>query len=120
MSASATERMSTQTRRDSLDIEGRNITIGSKAVGHVSRDAEGHLVKDTLENRQLWEGTARTEDYQGSDPFGTDWHAKVRQDGSRIWVRLRNEKAVNGGVHSVPVPYNPVTGMNAPVPPRPR
>ena len=81
---------------------------------------EGH-VPDTPANRDMLHGVANDEAARrGPDKFGNQWAAQIQADGSQVWVQMRNGKIWNAGVNKNPLPYNPETGLAAPVKPSPK
>jgi hypothetical protein len=79
---------------------------------HIFRQKEGHLT-DTFENRQILESIIDEKYKLGSDKYGNIWYAKTCADGSQIWVRMRNNCIINGGINQTALVYNPITGLNS-------
>jgi filamentous hemagglutinin len=79
------------------------ITIDERRTSHIFRDAEGHFNDDTEANRRLLiEVASRTENFLGTDRVGNAWYAENRADGTQIWVRVRGDRIVNGGINRRP------------------
>jgi hypothetical protein len=94
------------------------VTLPENRTGHIFRNAEGHLA-DTAANRHLLTDVANSPATRlGTDVHGNTWHAQTRPDGSQVWVQVRNNQVVNGGVNATPRQYNPQSGLSAPEPPR--
>jgi hypothetical protein len=79
---------------------------------HIFRQKEGHLT-DTFEDRQILESIIDEKYKLGSDKYGNIWYAKTCADGSQIWVRMRSNCIINGGIHQTALVYNPITGLNS-------
>ena len=80
-----------------------DLTIDETKLGHIFRDAEGHFREDTDANRRLLiEVASRRENFLGTDRAGNDWYAENRSGGTQIWVRVRGDKIVNGGINETP------------------
>lgn len=94
------------------------IKINEKQKDHIFRDSDGHLVNDTLANRQKLENVANNNNnYLGKDKYGNDWYAQTNADGTQTWVKVRNGSIENGGVNQTPNTYNPQTGLSSPIKP---
>ena len=50
---------------------------------------------------------------QGIDKHGNAWH-KIRDDGSQVWVQVRENKIRNGGINNPPKVWDLQTGYSAP------
>jgi filamentous hemagglutinin len=75
------------------------MTIDEDRVRHIFRDAEGHFVEDTSENRKALISTAsRPENFLGTDRFGNEWWAERRDDGAQV----REGRIMNGGINTTP------------------
>ncbi|WP_350332314.1 hypothetical protein [Candidatus Bodocaedibacter vickermanii] len=81
-----------------VDIEG---TYGT---GHLS---------DTSINRDLILTTARSGDsYLGRcQNSGHDWYHKILENGQQLWAEVRNGIIINGGQNTLPIKYNPSSGV---------
>ncbi len=78
---------------------------------HIFRKDEGHL-QDTPENRKLVSDLANDLHYYvGKDKFGNDWHIRNNADGTQDWARHRNMVINEGGRNSLPINWNPDTGL---------
>lgn len=78
---------------------------------HIFREAAGHVL-DTPENRQLLLEVANDEAARlESDQYSNIWSARLLPDGSQVWVQMRGEKIVNGGINSAPRTFNRSTGL---------
>jgi len=92
---------------------GSRVAISEGRLGHIFRDAEGHLL-DTPANRALLVDVANNRAARlGKDRFGNIWNAATREDGTQAWVQIRNGQIVNGGVNSTPRTFNPHTGLSS-------
>ncbi len=81
-------------------------------LGHIFRKESGH-VEDTAENRELLLSVANDESARlESDQYGNAWAARLLPDGRQAWVRVRNEKIINGGINAGPRIFNAQTGLN--------
>ena len=45
---------------------------------------------------------------------GNVWYARLQADGSQIWVRVRGTEITDGGVNTVPRPWDSITGLCKP------
>ena len=90
-----------------------SIKISEQNVAHIFRNAEGHFVKDTVQNRALLEHVAnKQKNFLGVDKYGNEWYAEVMDDGRQVWVQVRNGEIRNGGVNNPPKTYNSKTGLS--------
>ncbi|MCW6511407.1 DUF1073 domain-containing protein [Lichenifustis flavocetrariae] len=81
---------------------------------HISRNENGHL-PDTAANRQLLQDISSEDRYVlGHDSFGNTWSSKLMDNGTQVWVQVRNGRIINGGVNETPHEFNPQTGLSAP------
>lgn len=94
---------------------GAKTVIDEKRVGHIFRDSEGHIVKDTPAARKVIEKTANnSKNAMGADKYGNQWSAQTQKDGTQIWVQSRNGKVINAGVNKKPRAFNNETGLSSP------
>ncbi len=95
----------------------RRITIDEHKAPHIFRARVGHL-PDTQQNRALLEDVANDNANRlGTDQFGNDWCAKTNADGTQIWVQVRNDKIINGGVNQMPRTFTAQAGLSSPTKP---
>jgi hypothetical protein len=71
-------------------------------IDHIFRDAPGHLIDDTFDNRQLLQNAVSSENFVRTDQWGNQWFARLLEDGTEVWVKVRNGVIQNGGVNQVP------------------
>ncbi len=91
------------------------IKINEKNAGHIFRNAEGHFVEDTAQNRVLLEHAANDKgNFLGLDKYGNEWYAEILDDESQVWVQVRNGEIRNGGVNNPAKTYNSETGLSNP------
>ncbi len=103
-----------------LTGRGGPVTIPHDRAGHIfsKQGRPGHL-PDTPENRQLLINTASDRaNFLGTDKFGNDWYAKITPDGKQVWVQVRGNNIINGGLNEVPRSWHPETGPSSPTKPR--
>jgi hypothetical protein len=82
---------------------GESIDIAEDNVGHIFRDAPGHLADDTPANRQLLQDTASNPDnYIGTDSNGVSTYRETLPNGQQAWAEVWNGQITNGGVNDVP------------------
>ena len=87
-------------------------------VGHIFRDAKGHL-PDTPQNRALLADVADDPAATlGMDRFGNTWSARLLPDGTQICVQTVGNRIVNGGLNRTPRTFSPQTGLSSPSKPR--
>jgi hypothetical protein len=91
---------------------GRSFPSGESQLRHIFRDAPGHLA-DTPANRALLQNIADDATTTlGTDRFGNVWSARTLEDGTQVWVQVRNGIIQNGGVNPMPRVFNPKTGLS--------
>lgn len=79
---------------------------------HIFRKAIG-LLSDTAENRKLLQELANDKScHIGKDSRGLDWHVRMNEDGSPVWVSSRNGVIQNGGVNNPPHKWDEMTGLS--------
>ena len=84
---------------------------------HIFRNTPGHI-PDTPSNRNLLVSVSNNRaNFLGTDRHGNSWYGQLQPDGTQVWVRSRNGVINNGGINTNPIPFNPVTGLNAIHPP---
>lgn len=69
---------------------------------HIFRDASGHLLEDTVANRQLLLDTVSRNNFMEVDNHGNQVFARILDDGTEIWVQVRNGIIQNGGLNQTP------------------
>ena len=80
-------------------------------IKHIMADRPGHL-PDTPENRKKLLDLANDMScYRGKDMHGIDWHIKELDDGSQLWVSIKDGIVQNGGVNNPPNPWDDQTGL---------
>jgi filamentous hemagglutinin len=86
--------------------------IAPEDVGHIFRNAPGHM-EDTPENRRLLLDLIADEDaFVGADRYGTRWYARTLPDGRQLWAQRRGSRLRNGGVNAPPRDFaSPVFGL---------
>ena len=78
---------------------------------HIFREDEGHL-PDTPENRKMVSDLANDDRYYvGKDKYGNDWHIRNNENGEQDWVRHQNMVINEGGRNSIPISWDPETGL---------
>ena len=106
-----------------IDLTGYNIRTTYKigfrdesAIGHIFKSH--HNITDTEANRNLLLDVANNPKYKlGKDMFGVTWYAKIREDGTQVWVRVVNGKISTAGINLEPRKFDPKTGLNRPTKP---
>ena len=79
------------------------ITTDETRRGHIFREADGHFREDSDVNRRiLIDVASRRANFLGNDRAGNAWYAETLTDGTQVWVRVRHEKVVNGGLNQRP------------------
>lgn len=67
-------------------------------LGHIFRDAPGHLKKDTKENRAyILAAVSDPANKVGENKFGREIYSKIMPDGHRAWAHVEKGFIVNGG-----------------------
>jgi RHS repeat-associated protein len=70
---------------------------------HIFRDAVGHFVEDTWQNRELLLQTIRPENFIYMDEYGKLIFARLLENGKEIWVYTLNGIIQNGGINQIPL-----------------
>ena len=79
---------------------------------HIFRKSEGHL-EDSPGNRQLLQELANDmKHHAGKDIHGKDWHYKELEDGSQLWVSVRDGVIRDGGLNRPPRSWDEMTGLS--------
>lgn len=92
--------------------EGVALPTEESQLGHIFREAEGHLA-DTPANRQLLTDVANdAKSVLGKDKFGNTWSARTLSDGTQVWTESRGGRIINGGLNKTPRVFNPSTGLS--------
>ena len=79
------------------------ITIDESRLGHIFREADGHFREDNDVNRRiLIDVASQRANFLGTDRAGNARYAETLTDGTQVWVRVRNDKVVNGGLNQRP------------------
>ena len=72
-------------------------------LGHIFRDASGHLPNDTPGNRLLLQQAVSPENYVGTNSTsGVSTYRMALPNGEQVWVEVRNGVITNGGVNQFP------------------
>ena len=87
------------------------ITIAEGRGGHIFRDAPGHLPNNQASRDTVLNVANDARNLLGSDRFGNSWYASNSGQG-QVWVQVRNNEVVNGGVNAVPRTYTPDRGLS--------
>ena len=78
---------------------------------HIFRNEEGHL-QDTPENRKMLIELANEEKFHlGKDKWGSEWNARLNNDGTQDWVEHRNLEIWDGGRNQFPRDWDETTGL---------
>lgn len=89
------------------------ITIDESRLRHIFRIADGHFPIDTAANRRLLlRVAANPSNRLGEDRFGVIWAARTIPNGSQIWVQIRNDRIINGGINSRPRIFDFSAGLS--------
>lgn len=68
---------------------------------HIFRNREGHLMKDTPENRAIIaQATMSRENYVGTDKDGNEIYLKKNSDGTQSWAEVRDGVIRDSGLNS--------------------
>jgi isopenicillin N synthase-like dioxygenase len=99
----------TQTAADASRLE---VEFLEDKLPHIFEDREGHL-PDTPEHRSLLlEVASDPKNYFAkADIHGSTWCEKFLDDGSQVWIILRQGKIRDGGRNITPIKWNPETGL---------
>jgi filamentous hemagglutinin len=95
-------------------MEAQMRIIDDARAKHIFSSREGHI-PDTTENRKLLEDVANDPKAKlATDKFGNTWHARVDAFGNQVWLQVRGDIIINGGINHPARPYNPLTGLSSP------
>ena len=95
-------------------IKTNRIPYNDSTIGHIFSGAEGHI-PDTLENRALLENVANNVDnFRDKDKYENEWYTMDLEEGSQVWVEVRNGNIFEGGINKAPKPWDPDTGLKKP------
>ena len=81
-----------------------------QVLNHIFRNKAGHI-SDSLENRKVLTEVTLTENFLGIAGRGNSWYAKTLDDGRQIWVEARGGKIWDGGINSIPRPWDDYYGL---------
>jgi RHS repeat-associated protein len=84
------------------DGADEGVGIAESSASHIFRDAAGHLVEDTPENRALIEGVVKSGNYVESHEPGVDVYREVLPNGTQVWAEVYKGALTNGGVNLTP------------------
>jgi hypothetical protein len=88
---------------DKTESENKKITLYEKNSKHIFRNSEGHFKSDTHENRKLLlEISNDKSNFLGIDKYGSEWYAKITNNGKQIWTQVRNREIRNAGINDTP------------------
>ena len=82
--------------------EGADFAEGS--LGHIFRDAPGHLAEDTPENRALIQSAIKSANYVRTGRGGEILYRETLPDGTQVWAKVFRGRITNGGVNQTPLP----------------
>ena len=79
---------------------------------------EGHLPDTPMHRQMILDVASDPNNYFAKiDNRGNLWCEKILDNGSQIWVQIRNGQIRNAGVNSTPVKWHPDTGLAKPIRP---
>ncbi|WP_130300832.1 MULTISPECIES: hypothetical protein [unclassified Duganella] len=89
--------------------------IDDTRAKHIFSGKPGHM-PDTPDNRRLLEDVANDpQAWVAYDRYGKSWYARIDAQGRQIWVEVRGDRIVSGGINNVPRALSPHTGLSVPV-----
>jgi hypothetical protein len=53
--------------------------------------------------------------FLGVDKYGNQWFSNLQKNGNQVWVQVRNNKIINGGVNNTPKDFSSQTGLSSPI-----
>ncbi|MBI6871800.1 hypothetical protein [Clostridium aciditolerans] len=56
--------------------------------------------------------------FLGKDKYGSEWYARITEEGKQIWAQVRNEEIRNGGINDSIKLFHHDTGLSSPVKPK--
>ncbi len=91
--------------------ELKSVQISEQDASHMFGDRPGHMA-DTPTNRELLIGLAsNASNFLGCDKYGSEWYAKILENGRQLWVVVRDGLIRNGGINDLPKIFNSETGL---------
>ncbi|HBS48126.1 TPA: hypothetical protein DEO28_03515 [Candidatus Dependentiae bacterium] len=97
---------------DAKNVAQGDLKFLENDATHMFKNESGHLGMDTLGNRSLLESVVRDKvNFVDKDMYGTEWFAKITEDGKQIWVKVRDNNIRAGGINDVPKIWDPQTGF---------
>jgi len=98
-----------------VEAVGDNVirfTENNSMLNHMFRNSDGHIALDTPENRSLVESIIKDKvNFFGKDKYGTGWFAKIMEDGTQVWAKVRGNVIRDGGINKIPKVWDPQTGF---------
>jgi hypothetical protein len=83
----------------------------AQGINHIFLNKRGHLPKSP-ENYRLLDGLVKNaSNHIGSDQYGSQWFAKILENGKQLWARAHGGKVRSGGLNEIPKLYSPETGL---------
>jgi RHS repeat-associated protein len=86
---------------DVLGISNAAFPTQPSQLGHIFRDASGHFAEDTLANRNLIMDTISRGNFIMTDNYGNQVFARILDNGTEVWVYIRNGVIWDGGLNQV-------------------
>jgi hypothetical protein len=71
-------------------------------LDHIFRNDVGHLSEDTVVNRSILLNAISPNNFITTNQFGNQVYASLLDDGTEVWVYVRDGIIVNGGVNLIP------------------
>lgn len=75
------------------------------------KQKSGHILRDTPGARYLLESTTANKYYYGHDMYGNAWYQQMQTNGSQIWVEVRSNVIIDGGINGTPRSWDLMTGF---------
>jgi RHS repeat-associated protein len=78
------------------------VPFAENSLGHIFRDAAGHLAEGTPEARALIQSVVKAGNYVRTGGGGEQLFRETLSNGTQVWAKVFNGLITNGGVNQVP------------------
>ena len=82
--------------------EAADVSFHSNSLGHIFRNAPGHLADDTIENRSLITSAVTQADRATTNAHGATTYYRTLPNGTQAWAEVFDGTIRNGGINRIP------------------